>query len=225
MRSATSKNLRRALTTQSKTFATNSVATPTDMGGYNEMIQPKVQLFGVHAQYANALYSVAAKQKTLEKVEKELHSIEQAIKTDESFHFFLKDPTIPRYSKQEDISRVMEQAKYSQPVAGLFEILAENGRLAESLGVITSYKKLMSAYRGEVQAKVISADPLSKPELDQVKKALGTRIEQGQTLVLETAVDPNIMGGLKVHIGNYFIDLSLATKIDKINSVLANTST
>lgn len=217
--------MRRALSTHSKTYATKSATATAEMGGFNEMIQPKIQLFGVEAQYANALYSVAAKQKALETVEKELHSIEQAIKKDESFLSFLKDPTIPRYSKQQDISRVMEQAKYSQPVAGLFEILAENGRLAEALGVITSYKKLMSAYRGEVQAKVISADPLSKPELDQVKKALGTRVEKGQTLVLETAVDPNIMGGLKVHIGNYFIDLSLATKIDKINSVLANTST
>ena len=41
---------------------------------------------------------------------------------------------------------------------------------------------------------------------------------------VETVVDPEILGGLKVQIGNYFIDLSLATKIDKINTLLANTS-
>uniref|UniRef100_A0A0N8EJP8 ATP synthase peripheral stalk subunit OSCP, mitochondrial n=1 Tax=Daphnia magna TaxID=35525 RepID=A0A0N8EJP8_9CRUS len=188
------------------------------------MTQPKLQLFGLHARYANALYSVAAKQNSLESVEKELLSLEATIAKEPHFASFLHDPTIARASKKEDISKVMEQAKFSKPVAGLFEVLAENGRLPETLGVISTYKQLMSAFRGEVKAKVTSADPLSKAQLDQVKKALGSRIEKNEVLLLETVVDPEIIGGLKVQIGNYFIDLSLATKIDKINTLLQNTS-
>lgn len=205
-----------------------AAATPAkesgEISGFGQMTQPKLQLFGLHARYANALYSVAAKQNVLEAVEKELLTLEETIHKEPNFATFLKDPTIARASKKEDISKVMEQGKFSKPVAGLFEVLAENGRLPDALGVIGTYKQLMSAYRGEVHAKVTSADALTKPQLDQVKKALGARIQKGETLLVETVVDPEILGGLKVQIGNYFIDLSLATKVDKINSLLNNTS-
>ncbi|DAZ99484.1 TPA: hypothetical protein N0F65_001669 [Lagenidium giganteum] len=218
MLASSMKTARRALARNYST-ASKEVA---ELGGFGAMTQPKIQLFGLHARYANALYSVAAKQNALEAVEKELLSIEESIKKEPRFASFLKDPTIARASKKEDISKVMEKSKVSKPVAGLFEVLAENGRLPDALGVIGTYKQLMSAYRGEVHAKVTSADALTKAQLDQVKKALGNRIQKGETLLLETVVDPEILGGLKVQIGNYFIDLSLATKIDKINTLLAN---
>ncbi|KAH7484879.1 hypothetical protein PRIC1_004191 [Phytophthora ramorum] len=204
--------------------AASSTKEVEEIGSFGQMTQPKLQLFGLHARYANALYSVAAKQNQLEAVEKELLTIEETIAKEPNFASFLHDPTIARASKKEDISKVMEKAKFSKPVAGLFEVLAENGRLPDVKGVISTYKKLMGAYRGEVQAKVTSADALTKAQLDQVKKALAARVEKNEKLLLETVVDPEILGGLKVQIGNYFIDLSLATKIDKINTLLANSS-
>jgi F-type H+-transporting ATPase subunit O len=213
------KNARR-MTTQVRSFA--KTTEKMEIEGFGKMTQPKLQLFGLHARYANALYSVASKDKALDAVEKELLLIEETIKKEPNFASFLNDPTIARANKKEDISKVMEKGKFSKPVAGLFEVLAENGRLPDALGVIGAYKQLMSAYRGEVHAKVTSADPLTKAQLDQVKKALGARIEKGETLLLETIVDPEILGGLKVQIGNYFIDLSLSTKIDKINTLLTN---
>ncbi|GLE11662.1 hypothetical protein PINS_up024211 [Pythium insidiosum] len=201
--------------TATRSYAKAATAEVAELGGFGTMTQPKLQLFGLHARYAK---------RALEAVEKELLAIEETINKEPNFASFLKDPTIARSSKKEDISKVMEQGKFSKPVAGLFEVLAENGRLPDTLGVIGSYKQLMGAYRGEVKAKVTSADPLTKAQLDQVKKALGARIQKGEVLLLETDVDPEILGGLKVQIGNYFIDLSLATKIDKINNLLQNTS-
>ncbi|KAG3023566.1 hypothetical protein PC120_g7500 [Phytophthora cactorum] len=210
--------------TRGMAAAASSTKEVEEIGGFGQMTQPKLQLFGLHARYANALYSVAAKQNQLESVEKELLTIEETIAKEPNFASFLHDPTIARASKKEDIAKVMEKAKFSKPVAGLFEVLADNGRLPDAAGVISAFKKLMGAYRGEVQAKVTSADPLTKTQLDQVKKALGARVEKNEKLLLETVVDPEILGGLKVQIGNYFIDLSLATKIDKINTLLANSS-
>ncbi|KAE9083275.1 hypothetical protein PF010_g21273 [Phytophthora fragariae] len=229
MLSSTIKNsVRKAAVPPTLTRGLASAASSTkeveEIGSFGQMTQPKLQLFGLHARYANALYSVAAKQNQLDSVEKELLTIEETIAKEPNFASFLHDPTIARASKKEDIAKVMEKAKFSKPVAGLFEVLADNGRLPDAVGVISAYKKLMGAYRGEVQAKVTSADPLTKAQLDQVKKALGARVEKNEKLLLETVVDPEILGGLKVQIGNYFIDLSLATKIDKINTLLANSS-
>ncbi|CAH0521983.1 unnamed protein product [Peronospora belbahrii] len=213
-----------SILSRSMAATSSSMKEVEEIGSFGQMTQPKLQLFGLHARYANALYSVAAKQNQLDTVEKELQTIQETIAKEPHFASFLHDPTIARASKKEDIAKVMEKAKFSKPVAGLFEVLADNGRLPDVVGVISAYKKLMAAFRGEVQAKVTSADPLTKAQLDQVKKALAARVEKDEKLLLETVVDPEILGGLKVQIGNYFIDLSLATKIDKINTLLANSS-
>lgn len=200
---------------------TSTTSKVSEIEGFSKMTQPKLQLFGIASRYANALYSVAAKDNKLDNVEKELLQIQQLVQTNENFQAFLKDPTIPRHQKKKDIDNMMKDAKFSQPVAGLFSILAANGRLPQAAQVIETYQKLMGAYRGEVQACVVSADPLTATQLKQVEKALGTHIGKTDQLLLETKVDPTILGGLKVHIGTMFIDLSLATKINKIQTILS----
>jgi len=198
------------------------MSTEATIDGFSSMTRPTLQLFGLHARYANALYSVAAKENQLEAVEKELKQIHDQIVANKNFANFLKDPTIARGVKKQEISNVMEQAKFSKPVAGLFTVLAENGRLGDSKQVISCYTEIMCAHRGEVQAKITSADALTSAQIDQVKKALKGRVQKGEKLILETVVDPEILGGLKVQIGNLFIDLSLSTKIEKINTILAS---
>ncbi|ETV88647.1 ATP synthase F1, delta subunit [Aphanomyces astaci] len=197
-----------------------STATEATIDGFASMHAPKLQLFGLHAKYANALYSVASKENSLDAVEKELKSIHDEIVANQTFAEFLKDPTISRTEKKHDISKVMDAAKFSKPVSGLFTVLAENGRLGDAKNIIQTYNRLMRAHRGEVQAKITSADPLTKDQLALVQTALKARVQKGETLLLETVVDPTILGGLKVQIADLFIDLSLATKIEKIELIL-----
>ncbi|OQR89758.1 ATP synthase subunit O [Thraustotheca clavata] len=199
-----------------------STASEATIDGFSKMHAPKLALFGLHAKYANALYSVASKQGVLEEVEQELKTIHDQIASNATFAEFLKDPTIARSEKKDDISKVMDAAKFSKPVSGLFTVLAENGRLGDAKNVIQAYNRLMRAHRGEVQAKITSADPLTKEQLTQVQTALKARIQKNETLLLETVVDPTILGGLKVQIADLFIDLSLATKIEKIHMILSS---
>jgi len=201
-------------------FRAMSTSSEQTIDGFKSMERPQLSLFGLHARYANALYSVAAKENKLNEIEKELDAVVTLMDKNKQFAGFLKDPTIPRHSKKEEISQIMSKGKFSKPVTGLFNVLAENGRLPATPGVIDAYKKLLSAYRGEVAAKIISADPLTAAQVKQVEKALNNHIEKGQKLIVTTAVDPEILGGLQVQIGEMFMDLSINTKINKIHQVL-----
>ncbi|KDO33474.1 ATP synthase F1 [Saprolegnia parasitica CBS 223.65] len=207
--------------TVQRAMSTAAASGEATIDGFAKMHAPKLSLFGLHAKYANALYSVASKQNVLEAVEGELKTIHEEIAKNPTFAEFLKDPTIARGEKKADIAKVMDAAKFSKPVSGLFTVLAENGRLGDAKHVIAAYNRLMRAHRGEVQAKITSADPLTKEQLAQVQTALKARIQKGETLLLETVVDPTILGGLKVQIADLFIDLSLSTKIEKIHMILS----
>ena len=80
----------------------------------------------------------------------------------------------------------------------------------------------MQASRGEVQAVVTSAEDLSAAQLKTLKKSFAGFLQKGETLILETRVDPSILGGLTVQIGDRFMDLSIQSKIQKMHGVLSS---
>ncbi len=79
---------------------------------------------------------------------------------------------------------------------------------------------MMSAFRGEVTCEVTSAKALDAATLKEIEGALSGFLQKGQSLQLSAKVDPNIIGGLVVVIGDRYIDMSLATKINSYSALL-----
>lgn len=63
-------------------------------------LQPPIQVFGIEGRYAHAMYSAAAKEKSLEKVEKELSQVDELIKSNEKLSEYLANPTLDKMKKQ-----------------------------------------------------------------------------------------------------------------------------
>jgi len=72
----------------------------------------------------------------------------------------------------------------------------------------------------QVKAVVTSAETLSKSDLKEVMKVLEGLVEAGESIKLESKVDPNILGGLVVSVGDRFIDLSVSTRIKQMKNEL-----
>merc|ERR1719384_2221928 len=107
--------------------------------------------------------------------------------------------------------------KVSDVTLNLMTTLAGNARLPLTSKIIDTYSELMKAKRGEVEATIISADPLTKAQLDTVALAMKSQVGKGKKVILSTEVDPGIIGGLQVQIGDQFLDLSVGSKIDSIS--------
>lgn len=82
----------------------------------------------------------------------------------------------------------------------------------------------MTAYRGEVQVTVTSATPLDKSTISRIESALkGSQIASkgnGKSLKIVQKVNPAIQGGLVVDFGGNTVDLSVASKVNKLNALL-----
>merc|ERR1719223_462103 len=104
----------------------------------------------------------------------------------------------------------------SQVTLNLLDTLAGNARLNETGKVISDYEKLMKAKRGEVEATINSADKLTKAQTDAISTAMKSQVSGAGKVILSTKVDPSILGGLQVQIGDKFLDLSVASKIDTL---------
>jgi F-type H+-transporting ATPase subunit O len=104
--------------------------------------------------------------------------------------------------------------------ATVLDALAENGRLGRTTGVIDAYGQIMSAHRGEVQGVVTAAKPLTEADLKELRDSLAGFLQKGQALKLESKIDPSLLGGLVVEIGDKRIDMSVQSKIRKIKDLL-----
>ncbi|KAG9078924.1 ATP synthase F0 subcomplex subunit OSCP atp5, partial [Ceratobasidium sp. 370] len=104
----------------------------------------------------------------------------------------------------------------------LFEVLSENGRLGETTGVIESFNELLSKHKGELEVVVTSAAPLERSLLSRLETTLKTSqaASQAKTVRVTNKVDPSILGGLLVDFGDKTIDLSVSSKVNKMNALL-----
>ncbi|RZC38286.1 OSCP domain containing protein [Asbolus verrucosus] len=184
-------------------------------------MKPPVPVFGVNGSYATALYSAASNQNALEAVEKDLSKLQSALKEDAKFQDFVRNPIIKRHQKAKVMKNVSSKMSLHPHTANLLQLLAENGRLRNLNGIINTFKRIMVAYRGEVACEVITArelDPVQKQKLEEVLKKF---VNANESINLSLKVDPSIMGGIMVSIGDRFVDMSVATKMRKYTKLIS----
>ncbi|OAL18396.1 hypothetical protein AYO22_10716 [Fonsecaea multimorphosa] len=196
--------------------------------------KPPVPLFGLDGTYANALYTAAAKQGSLEPTAKALSSLEQIFKTDAKLPQILAAPTLSDTDKSQIIAELEKHtgaSDKSNTVKNFLQTLAENNRLSLLEGVCEKFGTLMSAARGEIELVVTSAatnvadqQKLDDKLLRRLEAAISkSEYSGGKKLKVVTKVNPDILGGLVVEIGERTIDLSVSSKIARLNKMLTET--
>merc|ERR1719295_823014 len=178
-----------------------------------QLVTAPIQLFGIEGRYAHALFSAASKEKKLEAVEKELKDVQALLKQNPKLAEFLASPVVKRQEKQDVLQKVLTQQKASNITTNLFAAIAENGRVTKVSGILSAFGQIMSAYRGEVSCSVTTAKALDATSMKQLEAALQGFVKKGEKLQITTQVDPSIIGGMIVNIGDKFVDMSIATKI------------
>jgi len=186
-----------------------------------QMVKPKIQLFTLEGRYASALFSAASKEKELAKVEKDVAAFGALVKKDKPLRDLLLNPLNKKSLKAEALAFVFAKTKASPRVANVFTAMAENNRLAMINAVVESFDSIMAAERGEVQCEVTTAKALDAAGLKEVTATLQAFVAKGESIKLNTKVDPAIIGGMKVSIGDKYVDMSIASKIKKYTSVIS----
>eukprot|EP00599_Poterioochromonas_sp_BG-1_P005828 CAMPEP_0173149682 /NCGR_PEP_ID=MMETSP1105-20130129/10477_1 /TAXON_ID=2985 /ORGANISM="Ochromonas sp., Strain BG-1" /LENGTH=171 /DNA_ID=CAMNT_0014064607 /DNA_START=196 /DNA_END=711 /DNA_ORIENTATION=- len=166
-----------------------------------------------------ATYTAASKAGLLEKVEAELTAFAEVVKKNPKIEQFLENPTVPRAEKTQKVGGLLDESKFSHITRNLFLTLSANGRLNESLNVIRGYQELLQAARGSINVTIISAEALKKAQVETIQKAVA-KIAGDKTLEVKLQVEPSILGGLQVLIGDKFLDLSVSSRVNELTKTL-----
>jgi F-type H+-transporting ATPase subunit delta len=176
------------------------------------------QASNVGGRYAQALFDLAKDQNRVAQVEADLKSLKAALAESRDLRVLLESPAFGAEAKGKGLAGVADAARFDATTRKFLGLLSANGRASSLPAAIAAFEKLAADARGEVQAQVVTAVPLSAAQAKGVAQAL--RQALGKDPQIETRVDPAILGGIKVRVGSRLFDASLRSKLDSLKFAL-----
>lgn len=176
---------------------------------------------GIQGRYAAALFSAGKKANALDAVDKDLTQIRALAAQSPAFAAFLKDRSVAKAAKGRQLEAILSDLKAADLTKNFMSLLVANNRLSEISRVAATFGSLVAHSRGQVTAVVTTADPLAADEAEEILKGLSEVLPKGKTLQLSTNVDPSIIGGVVVDIGDKHIDLSIASRVKQVEQLIA----
>jgi len=168
-------------------------------------------------RYAKAMFEIAREKGTVSEIEPQLRGIAEALERDADIRKFLAFPNIGSQQKVE-IFRQALGGKVSDEVLQLIALLIKRGRQDDIPGVYEAYTRIAGEATGEARAVVYTALPLGEAELAAIAERFGKIA--GKTIRAEQEVEPSLLGGIQVRIGDRLYDGSLSGKLARLEKAL-----
>ena len=172
----------------------------------------------LQGRYASALYELASENKAVSTVEADLDQLGQSIVASSDLASLIRNPRLTRAGAQAAMTGLGTHLKLSPLTQKFLGVLAHNRRLSALPQIVTAFAGIAAAARGELNATVTSAHPLSADQVSAIAAKLKAR--EGKEVKLTATVDPEILGGLVVRIGSTQIDSSIRTRLNTLANAM-----
>jgi F-type H+-transporting ATPase subunit delta len=167
--------------------------------------------------YATALFEAAKDRGKLDSIRDQLGQFVGVLEENRDVRLFFFSPY---FSSTEKIDGLKKSVSDVEPeLLNFLELLLEKGRMPVIFRIRRQYDALWAKENKRLGVTVTSA-----VELDpEIAKRIGAEIEEqtGNTVELESRVDPNILGGLVLQVGNMVLDTSIRSRLEKLRKSVA----
>ena len=171
----------------------------------------------IAAVYARSLFEVAAEQAKLDEVRQQLGEFADAMEADRELQVFFFSPYFSTEEKQEALSRVIEGG--DEILMNFLKLLVENHRMPVLFRIRAHYERLWDEERRTLPVEITSAVELDEETTESLGRTIGERA--GRNVTLSTRVDPDILGGIVVRVGNSILDASIRNRLEQLRRHVA----
>lgn len=167
--------------------------------------------------YAQAVYELAAEHKILDEVQAQLEFVADTIAGHADLRALMEHPLIPSQAKKDTVTRIFG-GELTDFVSNFLLLLIDKRREAALPAIVRQYVDIANRVQNITIAEVVTARPLTEEQ----QKALTVKLSEvtGSNIILETAVDQQILGGVIVKIGEKLIDASLIRRLESLKMAL-----
>ena len=171
-------------------------------------------------RYAGAMFEIGLKQNKLDRTLEDVKEIAQVF-ANRKLAYLLREPKIPAQRKETAIHRALVDKVL--PSSLNLALLVVQRRLTDLMPNIGSeLEKLVLNYKNQAIAQVTTATKLDDAQMNLIKQALERRT--GKTILVETKVQPEILGGVITRIGDQVIDGSIRYRLSALRQRLLSGS-
>jgi F-type H+-transporting ATPase subunit delta len=170
--------------------------------------------------YARSLFEVAREHGRLELLREQLGQLADALRAHRELAVFFFSPYFSSGDKQQALTRVLEGA--DETFLNFLELLIEKHRMPVIFRIREEYERLWREENRELPVILTSAIELDEDTTASVRERIGART--GRRVTLSARVDPDILGGLVVRVGNAILDASLRGRLERLRRQLASAS-
>ena len=167
--------------------------------------------------YARSLFEVALDQDKLDLVREELGAFADALSETQELQVFFFSPYFSSQEKKDGLARAVTGA--DEAVLNFLQLLIEKHRMPAIFRIRARFDALW-----EEENRLLPVQITSAVELDErTVKDLGDRISEqtGRTVELSSSVEPGILGGIVVQVGNSVLDASIRNRLDQLRKQVA----
>ena len=163
--------------------------------------------------YAEALFEAARERDELEEVFSDLGKFVSALHESEELKLFFYGGQVPERQKRKALDGLTEGMKTQ--ATNFLKVLVDNGREEILEEVLGRYEQLVKEHLGRIEVQVTTAVELSEEQLDDLKERLA-RVLEGREVILETDVDPDLIGGAVFQFGGRMMDGSIRGRLESL---------
>jgi F-type H+-transporting ATPase subunit delta len=171
--------------------------------------------------YAGALMGAGETSGTLDSVVAELASVAAALEAYPKFESVLGSALVSHEEKVQILERTFGK-KVSPLVLDFLKVLSQRGRLEITRAVYAQVQQLYDESRGRVRVEVLTATPLDDSQSRTLEASL-RRILGGEPQMHST-VDPDLIGGVVLRVGDTVYDGSVARQLHQVREQMINRS-
>ncbi|MBC2327010.1 F0F1 ATP synthase subunit delta [Listeria booriae] len=161
-------------------------------------------------RYAVALFEVAKDKQMTDQFDAELAIVKESLDQSDDFRSLIENPTITIEAKKQMLATVF--GGITPVLQDFMSLLVDRGREDYLVTIIDQYLKKVKDARGIADAEVYSVVPLSEAEEADLSKAFAAKMSKNE-LNIHNHIDPSLLGGVRVVIGNRIYDGSLKSKL------------
>lgn len=176
----------------------------------------------ISRRYAQALFDVANSHGMVDAVEEGLNRAIDALTDDAKVWLFWTSRSLQPEEKHKVIDCAFTSEIMPWPVINYLKVVVDKGREAHLSQMRDVYKRLADYSRNVVNVELETAVPLPEQSLERIKNGLETSIKQGVRLRIH--VNPSLIGGIMVRIGDKEIDGSLRSRLGTLKRLLGTDS-
>jgi len=173
----------------------------------------------VERRYAGAFLDIALSKGDIDSFQSELDELTVFFNSQEEFRLFLLNPEVRTETKKAVVKKALSNSLKAETV-NLIMLLLDKGRIGHLPGIYEEFVRLADKKKNILNMTIISASELDKTHIDKIKAKYAAHYNSSMVKA-EVKVDRELIGGVRVVIGDRVIDDTLKGRLESLKEVLS----